>query len=153
MPILPSIPTLSKSRPTTKSQARVQGLSQQRPAAILQSRFQPLKAVQRTTTQLDSVPKTIDVAVTETYPYQVDVTNYLAVGDSISSVSSVLTFTSTGAVVASAWQGGVSSSGNIIQVIVNAPVLQLGQQYQLATTFTANTGKRLTVLSQLNMVA
>lgn len=153
-PFFTTIPVIGRKRPPVSIvQARLAPLVQHRFAAILQTRYQPLKAVQRTTTQLDSVPKTIDVAVTETYPYQVDVTNYLAVGDSISSVSSVLTFTSTGAVVASAWQGGVSSSGNIIQVIVNAPVLQLGQQYQLATTFTANTGKRLTVLSQLNMVA
>jgi hypothetical protein len=146
-------PSIAQWRPVSKSQSRIKGLSQQRPAAILQSRYQPLKAVQRTTTQLDSVPRDIDVAVTETYPYQVDVSNYLASGDTITSISSVLTFQSTGAVVSSAWQGSITTAGNIIQVVVNAPVLQLGQQYQLATTFTAALGKRLTVISTLNMVA
>lgn len=153
IPFLTTLPVVSRSRPLARAQSRISPLAQHRYTAILQSRYQPLKAVQRTTTQLDSVPKDIDVAVTETYPYQVDVSNYLAVGETVSSIVSVLTFMSTGAIVTSAWQTSVTSSGNVIQVVINAPVLQLGQQYQLATTFTAVAGKRLTVLSQLNIVA
>jgi hypothetical protein len=93
------------------------------------------------------------MATTETYPYQADVTGYLVSGDTISAISAVLTLKSTGAVVTSAWQGTISTAGNIIQVPINGPVLQLGQQYQLATTFTAATGKRLTILSDVNVIA
>lgn len=126
---------------------------QERAIAPLQVRFRALKVVQRTTTQLDTVPKNIDIAITETFPYQVDVTNYLASGDTISSIIAVLTLLSTGAVIATGWQGTISTQGNIIQVPIIGSALQLGQQYQLAVTFTANTGKRLTILSQVNIVA
>jgi hypothetical protein len=129
--------------------------SQFRPTAVVQSRtFRvPLRVVQRTTTQLDSVPKNVDIAVTETFPYQVDTTNYLGSGDTITAIVAVLTLLSTGAIVTSAWQGAISTAGNIIQVPINGPVLQLGQTYQLAVSFTASTGKRLTILSQLSLVA
>src|SRR5438034_10710186 len=37
----------------------------QRPSAILRTRGTPLKVVQRTTTQLDSIPFELDIAITE----------------------------------------------------------------------------------------
>jgi hypothetical protein len=120
---------------------------------IVQLRPIILKAVQRTTTQLDSLPKTIDVAVTETYPYTIDVSQYLVAGDTVTIAIAVLTFVSTGATVSSTWQGAISVSGNVIQVPINGPVLALGQQYQLAVTFTASSGKRLTETSVINVVA
>jgi hypothetical protein len=126
---------------------------QERALAPLQVRFRALKVVQRTTTQLDTVPKFIDMAITETYPYQVDVTNYLASGDTISSIVAILTLLSTSAVITTGWQGSTSTQGNIIQVPVIGSALQLNQSYQLAVTFTAATGKRLTFLSQINVVA
>ncbi len=126
---------------------------QERAVAPLQARFLPLKVVQRTTTQLDTVPKNLDIAITETYPYQVDVTNYLASGDTISSIIAIMTLVSTGAVITTGWQGTISTQGNIIQVPIIGSALQLNQSYQLAVTFTANTGKRLTILSQINIVA
>jgi hypothetical protein len=126
---------------------------QERALAQLQVRFRALKVVQRTTTQLDTVPKNIDMAITETYPYQVDVTNYLASGDTISSIVAILTLLSTSAVITTGWQGTVSTQGNIVQVPIIGSALQLNQSYQLAVTFTAATGKRLTILSQINVVA
>jgi hypothetical protein len=126
---------------------------QERAIAPLQVRFRALKVVQRTTTQLDTVPKNIDIAITETFPYQADVTNYLAGGDTISSIVAILTLLSTGAVITTGWQGTVSTQGNIVQVPIIGSALQLGQSYQLAVTFTAATGKRLTILSQINVVA
>jgi hypothetical protein len=120
---------------------------------IVQLRPIVLKAVQRTTTQLDSLPKTIDIAVTETYPYTIDVSQYLVAGDTVSVVVAVLTFASTGTTVTTVWQGTTSVSGNIIQVPMIGSALALGQQYQLAVTFTANSGKRLTETSIINVVA
>jgi hypothetical protein len=108
--------------------------------------------VQRTTTQLSSVPFNIDMAITETYPYQVDVTGYLVSGDVVSAVTAVLTLTSTGAIVTDAWYFAVNIVGNIITIPVYGPVLQRGQRYQLATTFTASSGKRLTILSYINII-
>lgn len=120
---------------------------------IVQIRATTLKVVQRTTTQLDSLPQQIDVAVTETYPYTVDVSNYLAAGDTVSIVTAVLTYSSTGAVVSTAWQGTISINGNVIQVPLIGSAMQLGQKYQLAVTFTANSGKRLTETSIIIVVA
>lgn len=134
-------------------QVRGKTKTQQRPAGILQNRVTPLKVVQRTTTQLDSQPLEMDMAVTETFPYQVDVTQYLTGTDSISAITAVLTLVSTGVVVTTSWQGTISTAGNIIQVPIIGSALRLGQQYQLATTFTANTGKILTVVSLINIVA
>lgn len=127
--------------------------SGQRPAFILQIRGVPLKVVQRTTTQLDSQPFELDVATTEIYPYQVDVTQYLASGDSISAITAALTLSSTGQAAKIGWQGLISTAGNIIQIPINVSFLRVGQTYQLATTFQANVNKILTVLSELNVVA
>lgn len=138
---------------TVISQKRVSVKAQQRPSYILQIRGAPLKVVQRTTTQLDSQPLSIDIAVTEVYPYQVDVTQYLITGDSISAITAVLTLLNTGRTVTTSWQGTISTAGNIIQVPINGSALRLGQSYQLAVTFQANTNKILTVLSQINVVA
>jgi len=144
---------LYKGAITVIAQIRGRLKAQQRPKAILQDRPIILKVVQRTTTQLDTIPFIVDIAVTETYPYQVDVTQYLASGDTISGIIAKLTLLSTGQPVTSTWQGTLSTAGNIIQVPINVTVLLLGQQYMLATTFTANTNKVLTVLSQINIVA
>jgi hypothetical protein len=92
------------------------------------------------------------MAITETYPYQVDVTGYLVSGDVISAVTAVLILTSTGAVVTDAWHFAVNIVGNIITIPIYGPVLQRGQRYQLATTFTASSGKRLTILSYINII-
>lgn len=140
------VTVISQIRNTFKSRLRQVTL-------ITQTRTIPLKVVQRTTTQLDSVPLSLDIAVTETYPYSVDVTQYLSGTDTISSISAVLTLVSTGQVVPTAWQGTISTAGNVIQVPIIGSVLLLGQQYQLATTFTANTNKRLTVLTLITIVA
>jgi hypothetical protein len=134
-------------------QKRVTVKTQKRPVvAIAQKRGQVLKVVQRTTTQLDTQPYQIDMAITETYPYQADVTQYLATGDSISTITAVLTLTSTGAAAPTGWQGTISTAGNIIQVPIIGSFLRLGQSYLLAVTFTANTGKILTLLSQVNVI-
>jgi hypothetical protein len=135
-------------------QMRSKALKAQRRATfVLQTRGVPLKVVQRTTTQLDTQPLNLDIAVTETYPYQVDVTQYLASGDTISAISAVLTLTSTGQTAPTGWQGQISTAGNVIQVPINGNFLRLGQVYMLATTFTANTNKILTILTFLNLVA
>jgi hypothetical protein len=134
-------------------QRRITVKAKQRPIAVTQIRAQALKVVQRTTTQLDTQPFQLDVAVTETYPYQADVTQYLVTGDTISAITAVLTLVSTGQTAPVGWQGTISTAGNVIQVPIVGSFLRLGQVYQLAVTFTANTNKILTILSLLNVVA
>lgn len=136
---------ITQQRRTFKTQHRPLALGQQRPI--------PLKVVQRTTTQLDTQPYQIDVASTETFPYQVDVTQYLASGDSISAITAAMTLISTGQAAPTGWQGTISTAGNIIQIPIISSFLRLGQSYLLAVTFQANTGKILTLLSQVNVVA
>lgn len=138
---------------TVVVQIRGKVKSKQTPTFTLNIRAKALKVVQRTTTQLDTIPFNLDVATTETYPYQVDVTQYLASGDSISAITAALTLVSTGQAAPIGWQGSISTAGNVIQVPINVSFLRYGQSYQLAVTFTANTNKILTILSQLNVVA
>lgn len=122
--------------------------------AIVQSRFQTIKVVPRTTSQLDTVPPEFDVAVTETaYPLVVDVSNYLSGSETVSGLSAVLTYESTSAILSSAWLTSITNVGNIVTVIMDCSKLQLGQEYQLAVHFTASTTKKPTWLAAINVVA
>lgn len=118
---------------------------------VLQNRFTAFKVVQRATTQLTTVPDSFDVWNTETYPYVVDVTNYLGTGDSVSNVSAVLIQLPYKNVVTASWNGGSSISGNVITIPIIASVLSIGQQYEIVVTFTASSSKVATYASFLQV--
>jgi hypothetical protein len=123
---------------------------------ITQVRRLALKVVQRTTTQLDTLPGTLDIAVTEFYPISIDFTQYISNGDSLSTPTAILKQKSTGTVVSnSTWLIGnaLSVSGNIVQVPMNISALQLGQTYVLMVTVKLNTNKTLTSTTTMNVVA
>lgn len=117
-----------------------------------QSRFQTFKVVQRATNQLITDPPGFDMATTETYPYIVDVTNYLGASDTVGSVSPVVTYVSTGKTVSGAL-GSSSISGNIITIPVLGSGLSYGQQYQIAVTFQGSSSKVATYTSIFRLVA
>lgn len=122
---------------------------------ITQARRLTLKVVQRTTTQLDTLPATLDVARTELYPIGIDFTQYIASGDTLSTPTVALNLQSTGtAVPNTTWLIGntMSISGNIVQVPMNTAVLQLNQKYILALTVKLNTNKILTSTTTINVV-
>jgi hypothetical protein len=121
--------------------------------AITQLRFQTAKVVRRSTSQLVTVPEKFDLAVTETYPYIVDVTNYLGVNDSVAIVSPILTLLSTGKVVQAPWFAGPIIQGNIVTIPINCGYLRFGQDYQIAVNFTASSTKRATYLSTFSLVS
>lgn len=96
---------------------------------------------------------TVDVATTEIYPYQVNVSSYLKSNDTISSISQVLVNAATGQTAPTGWQGTITVSGGIITTPMTCSVLQKNNQYQISTTFTANANKVLTFTTLINVVA
>lgn len=125
-------------------------------SVVTQARRLALKVVQRTTTQLDTLPASIDVSRTELYPLSVDFTQYISSGDSITSPSATLLQVPTGtSVPTSTWLIGnaMSISGNIVQVPINTSQLQLSQQYSLLLTVKLNTNKTLTSTTQITVVS
>lgn len=121
--------------------------------AVTQLRFQTAKVVQRSTSQLITVPDEFDMAVTEVFPYTVDVTNYLGTNDSVSIVSPTLTLASMGKVVQAPWFSGPIIQGNIITIPINCGYLAFGQTYQIAVNFTASSSKKATFTSLFNLVS
>lgn len=124
---------------------------------ITQLRSFSLRAVRRTTTQLDTLPAALDVATSENVPINIDVSNYLDTGDSVNAPSATLKLNSTKAIVPSTdWLNDlISSDGNVIQIPINVAALRIGQTYLLTTTFIANLTdqKILTVTTLLNVVS
>jgi hypothetical protein len=121
--------------------------------AIVQNRFAVVKVVERSTFQLATVPDSFDMAITETYPYAVDVTNYLGINDSVSSIVPVLTLLSTGGVVSGSWFAAPAIQGNIITIPINCGSLRFGQQYQIAVNFVASSTKSATFTSIFSLVS
>lgn len=119
---------------------------------VVQNRFLTIKVVQRATNQLITDPSNLDMATTETFPYVVDVTNYLGTNDTVGSVSPVLTYLSTGKVVSGAL-GPSSISGNVITIPILCSNLSYGQQYQIAVTFQGSSSKIATYTSIFRLVA
>jgi hypothetical protein len=124
-------------------------------------------------TRLMTLPADIDIATTETYPYQIDLTNYLSIGDTIGSYYITLIQIPGGHSVGSpfvqtfnwgdsgydgmtyggtAWRGIVTFNGNIMIIPLFGSALQLGQKYQLNVTFVANINKIVTFLTFIHVV-
>lgn len=104
--------------------------------------------------QLFTLPINLDLARTETFPYKVDISNYLASGDSFTSFSAILYELPTGIRVTTAWQGAITlGARNIVTMPIIASVLKLGSKYQMNFTFTANTNKILTFITYITIVA
>jgi hypothetical protein len=105
-------------------------------------------------TQITTKPGIFAAAITETqWPYTVDVSNYLATTDTISSVTSTLVLASTGAILNSSWRNSTTVSGNIITINMNIAMLQLGQIYQIIVHFTASAIKAPTFSSIIEVTA
>jgi len=121
--------------------------------ATTQVRFRTAKVVRRSTNQLITEPQSFDMALSETFPYVVDVTNYLGTNDSISSISPTLSVLSTGRPVTTGWNGGATSQGNLITVPIICSNLSFGQQYQISVTFIANSTKISTYTSIFSVVS
>jgi len=123
---------------------------------ITQARRIALKVVQRTTTQLDTLPGTVDIASSELYPLAIDFTQYVGSGDTLSTPTAILIQKTTGTIIPnSTWLIGnaLSMSGNIVQIPINVSALQLSQTYMLKVTVTLNTNKTLTATTTMNVVA
>ena len=88
---------------------------------------------------LSVYPPSIEMASSETLPIRMDTSNLLGVGESPTSPTAVLTNLSTGNSYAAGLSGNASVSGNYVTQTVTA--LTGGQQYRLAVSFTAASGK------------
>lgn len=103
--------------------------------------------------QHDSVPMNIDIAVTETLPFVVDVSNYLVAGDTITNIYASLINASTGAPVTVTWRNAITLSGNFMTIPIIGSTLSLGVNYQMTIIFKANTNKISTFITYINVVA
>lgn len=101
---------------------------------------------------LETVQANIDLATTETYPYQIDLTNYLSTGDSIGGYYITMIQIPEGNAVAPPWRGNVTFNGNIMIIPLLGSAFQLGQKYQMNVTFVANTNKVVTFLTYIHIV-
>lgn len=120
---------------------------------IVQNRFQTAKVVQRSTNQLDTVPKAFDMAVTEIYPYSVDVANYLGTNDSVVAVAPYIYVYPSLRQVRAPWYEGVIVQGTVITIPVLCSYLAFGNTYQVKVNFTANSNKKATFTSLFNLVS
>jgi hypothetical protein len=101
----------------------------------------------------DTIPLWIDIAQTETFPWAVDVTNYLSGTDTIGAKFATLLKLPTGAVITTQWHNPYTVVGNVITIPIIGSALDLGHTYQLTLTFVANTNKTVTYLTYLTVVA
>lgn len=106
-------------------------------------------------TQLMTEPPMLDIAVTETFPLKVDVSNYLRSTDTIGSYLMSLVQIPTGQPVPWPWRlVPTTVVGNVMTITLIGSALQLGQQYQLRVTIVLNDStKILTFLTYINVVA
>lgn len=105
--------------------------------------------------RLATLPPQLDLARAETFPYQVDLTNYVASGDVIFIEEIALYNLNTNQPVNPSipWYGGYTLSGNNLTITLFPSVLQLGQTYEMAVTASYNTNKILTFTTTINIVA
>lgn len=88
-------------------------------------------------------PQTYDMASTETLPLAFDLSPVLALGETVSSPSCVLTDLTTGRPHAAGLSGSPSLATSTVTQTVTA--LQPGHRYRLTLSFTVAAGKVRTV--------
>lgn len=103
--------------------------------------------------QLDSQPMVIDIAVTETLPFVVDISNYIQAGDAIGAKYASLINAATGNPVTVQWHNPITMSGNLMTIPILGSTLNLGQRYQMTVVFTLSSVKYATFITYLNVVA
>jgi len=101
---------------------------------------------------LTTIPPSQDIALTETMPYIVNLSNYLSGSDTIGPYFMSLIILPGGQPVDPPWRLATTVVGNIMTITLLGSALQLGQQYQLRVTFVANINKTLTFLTYFNVV-
>jgi hypothetical protein len=103
-------------------------------------------------TILFTLPADIDMATTEIYPYQIDLSNYLVGSDTIGKYFTTMINLPGGQAVAGQWRGSISFNGNIMTIPLLGSSFQLGHKYQLNITFVVNTNKTVTFLTFIHVV-
>lgn len=103
--------------------------------------------------QLDSIPMVIEMAVAETLPFVVDVSNYLQAGDTVGATYASLINASTGAPVTVLWRNAITVSGNFMTIPILGSTLRLGQTYQMTIVFVASATKYATFITYIKVVA
>ena len=108
------------------------------------------KVVQRTVSMIDLQPSSFDISTKESAPINIDCTNYLAGGDSVTLPA--VEVRNNANVVVSGAASAPSVSGNIIQTTLTGSALLPNQTYTLLVTFTASAGKVLTGKLTVNCI-
>jgi hypothetical protein len=101
---------------------------------------------------LMTLPANIDLGTSETYPYGIDLTNYLSSGDTIGGYYITMINLPGAQPVASPWRGTVTFNGNVMTIPLLGSAFQQGQKYQMNVTFVANTNKIVTFITYIHVV-
>lgn len=124
---------------------------------ITQIRNFVLQVMNRTVSQLETIPSSIDVSSSgqELIPLNIDFTNYLQSQESVINDSFILRIQGNKTVVPPAqWQNGAAVIvGSVVQVVLQASGLQLNQTYELLTTITTSNNRILTAVLVINVAA
>lgn len=104
---------------------------------------------------LDTVPDTLELAIGEQVPINIDCSNVLLSGEVIATSPvpvAVVTAAGSGAVIAGATSGAVSINGNLLQLVLVGSVLRQSESYYLVVTFNTAANKTLTIRTKLNVI-
>jgi hypothetical protein len=103
---------------------------------------------------INTIPAQLDVAVTETYPYKVDCSNYMSGSDALTFQQVNMFIKPNGQILTNdQWYISNSIAGNVLTIFINCGGLRLGWKYQLQTTISLNTNKVLTFVTNITVVA
>lgn len=108
-----------------------------------------------TVSTLDTVPDSIELAIGEQVPVNIDTTNVLLTGETIQTSpipTAVVTSYTNNVVIAGAINGAVTINGNLLQVVLVGSVLKKGQSYYLIVTFNTSAVKKLNVRTRMDVV-
>lgn len=105
--------------------------------------------------QLSTTPAYFDMATTEVFPINIDMTAYLQAGQSVQLTpvpTASLVDQSNNQAIATALQGSPTVSGSIIQVSLNGAALRAGGVYTLIVTFYVDASHKESTITVINVI-
>lgn len=108
------------------------------------------------TSQLSTTPATFDMATTELFPVNIDMTAYLQTGQSVQGSPTPMATVidqSNNQTISAAVQGTPTINGNLVQVSLNGAALRSGGVYTLIVTFYVDATHKESTITVINVVA
>lgn len=105
--------------------------------------------------QLTTTPGSFDMATSEVFPVNIDMTAYLTGSQTVQTnpaSTAIVIDQSNNQTMANAVQGSPAVNGNIVQVSLNGSQLRAGKAYTLQVTFYVTGTQKLTTVTTINVV-